>query len=32
MVVDDAKMGWVTLALAYRSKLKLNIIEIREDH
>jgi hypothetical protein len=30
-VVDDAKMLWKKLASAYKSKLKLNIFEIRED-
>jgi hypothetical protein len=30
-VVDDAKMLWEKLALAYKSKLKLNILEIRDD-
>jgi len=30
-VVDDAKTVWEKLASAYKSKLKLNIIEIRED-
>jgi hypothetical protein len=30
-VVDDAKMLWELLASAYRSKLKFNIFEIRED-
>lgn len=29
-VVDDAKTDWDKLASAYNSKLKLNIIEIRE--
>jgi hypothetical protein len=31
MVVDDAKTLWEKLASAYKSKLKLNIFEIRED-
>jgi hypothetical protein len=31
-VVDDAKTLWEKLASAYKSKLKLNIFEIREDH
>jgi hypothetical protein len=31
-VVDDAKTLWEKLASVYMSKLKLNIIEIREDH
>jgi len=30
-VVDDAKMPWEKLASAYKSKLKLNIFEIRDD-
>ena len=30
-VVDDAKTLWEKLASAYKSKLKLNIFEIRED-
>jgi hypothetical protein len=30
-VVDDAKTLWLTLAQAYKAKLKLNIFEIRED-
>jgi hypothetical protein len=30
-VVDHAKTLWVKLASAYKSKLKLNIVEIRED-
>ena len=30
-VVDDAKTHWEKLASAYKSKLKLNIFEIRED-
>jgi len=30
-VVDNAKMLWEKLASAYKSKLKLNIFEIRED-
>jgi hypothetical protein len=30
-VVDDAKMLWAMLASAYKSKLKLNIFEIRDD-
>jgi len=30
-VVEDAKMLWEKLASAYKSKLKLNIFEIRED-
>jgi hypothetical protein len=30
-VVDDAKTLWETLASAYKSKLNLNIFEIRED-
>jgi hypothetical protein len=30
-VVDDAQTLWEKLALAYKSKLKLNIFEIRED-
>jgi len=30
-VDDDAKTLWEKLASAYKSKLKLNIIEIRED-
>jgi hypothetical protein len=32
MVVDDAKTLWEKVASAYKSKLKLNIFEIREDH
>jgi len=32
MVVGDAKTLWEKLASAYKSKLKLNIFEIREDH
>jgi hypothetical protein len=31
MVVDDAKTLWEKLASAYKSKLKLNILESRED-
>ena len=31
MVVDDAKTLWGTVASAYKSTLKLNIFEIRED-
>jgi hypothetical protein len=31
MVVEDGKMLWEKLASAYRSKLKLTIIEIMED-
>jgi len=31
MVVDDVKTLWEKLASAYKSKLKLNIFEIRED-
>jgi hypothetical protein len=31
MVVDDAKTRWEKLASAYKSMLKLNIFEIRED-
>jgi len=31
MVVDDVKTHWEKLASAYKSKLKLNIVEIRED-
>ena len=31
MVVDDAKMLWELVASAYKSKLKLNIFEIRKD-
>jgi hypothetical protein len=31
MVIDDAKTLWEKLASAYKSKLKLNIFEIRED-
>jgi len=31
MVVDDAKTLWENLASAFKSKLKLNIFEIRED-
>jgi hypothetical protein len=31
-VVEDAKTLWEKLASAYKSKLKLNIFEIREDH
>ena len=31
MVVDDSKTLWEKLASAYKSKLKLNIFEIRED-
>jgi len=31
MVVDDAKTLWEKLASAYKSQLKLNIFEIRED-
>jgi len=31
MVVDDPKTLWEKLASAYKSKLKLNIVEIRED-
>jgi len=30
-VVDDAKMLWENLASAYKSKLKVNIFDIRED-
>jgi len=30
-VINDAKMLWEQLASAYKSKLKLNIFEIRED-
>jgi len=30
-VIDDAMMLWEQLALAYKSKLKLNIFKIRED-
>jgi hypothetical protein len=30
-VVEDAKTLWETLASAYKSKLKLNIFEIRDD-
>jgi len=30
-VIDDAKMLWEKLPSAYKSKLKLNIFEIRED-
>jgi hypothetical protein len=31
-VVDDEKTLWEKLASAYKSKLKLNIVEITEDH
>jgi hypothetical protein len=31
-VADDAKTLWEKLASAYKSKLKLNIFEIREEH
>jgi len=31
-VVHDAKTLWEMLSSAYKSKLKLNIFEIREDH
>jgi hypothetical protein len=30
-VIDDAKTLWATLASGYKSKVKLNMIEIRED-
>jgi hypothetical protein len=32
MVVDDAKTLWEKIASASKSKLKLNVIQIREDH
>jgi hypothetical protein len=32
IVVDDVKTLWEKLASTYKSKVKLNIVEIREDH
>jgi len=31
MLVDDTKMIWNRITLAYKSKLKLNIIKIKHD-